>query len=233
MILFEIPLLMLIAILADQHTREEILRKEKNSDVEFLWPDSMSSLLMLEADCYFDLDFNPDMERTEQLRKLLPAPVFVGAISETLSDLGDARFIRLNSWPGMIARETLEVAFADSRAELVQSVFRQIGWKYISVPDTEGLVTPRILAMIINEAFFALEENISSTDQIDIAMKLGTGYPYGPFEWAEKIGLGNIVQLLKLLGARNSRYQISTRLTEAADPNFKLPGMWSGKKIHN
>jgi 3-hydroxybutyryl-CoA dehydrogenase len=68
------------------------------------------------------------------------------------------------------------------------------------------MITPRTIAMIINEAYFALEEEISSKEQIDIAMKLGTNYPYGPFEWAEKIGLKKIYNLLTQLYQTDKRY---------------------------
>src|ERR1700710_2457559 len=47
----------------------------------------------------------------------------------------------------------------------------------------------RVVAMIINEAYYALDAGVSSKESIDLAMKLGTGYPYGPFEWADRIGL--------------------------------------------
>ena len=60
------------------------------------------------------------------------------------------------------------------------------------VPDVKGFISSRIVSMIINEAYFALEENVSTKEEIDIAMKLGTNYPYGPFEWSKKIGLKNI-----------------------------------------
>ena len=42
--------------------------------------------------------------------------------------------------------------------------------------------------MIINEAFLALQEGVSTKEEINTAMKLGTNYPLGPFEWVEKIG---------------------------------------------
>jgi 3-hydroxybutyryl-CoA dehydrogenase len=38
-------------------------------------------------------------------------------------------------------------------------------------------------------------------------MKLGTNYPYGPFEWSRLIGLQNIADLLLTLGAGQPRYQ--------------------------
>jgi 3-hydroxybutyryl-CoA dehydrogenase len=53
--------------------------------------------------------------------------------------------------------------------------------------------------MIVNEAFIALKEGVSTKEEIDIAMKLGTNYPYGPFEWAEKIGTERIKNLLSKL----------------------------------
>jgi 3-hydroxybutyryl-CoA dehydrogenase len=37
-------------------------------------------------------------------------------------------------------------------------------------------------------------------------MRLGTNYPFGPFEWSEKIGLENIYDLLNKLAATDDRY---------------------------
>jgi 3-hydroxybutyryl-CoA dehydrogenase len=74
------------------------------------------------------------------------------------------------------------------------------------------MITPRIIAMIINEAWFSLAENISTRDEIDTAMKLGTNYPYGPFEWGEKIGLNRIIELLNELQKTDKRYSIAPGL---------------------
>ena len=79
-----------------------------------------------------------------------------------------------------------------------------MGKKTEWVPDTPGLITARIVACIINEAYFAKGENISSENDIDVAMKLGTNYPYGPFEWGERIGLENVRRLLNALEASSS-----------------------------
>ena len=70
--------------------------------------------------------------------------------------------------------------------------------------------------MIINEAYFALEESISTKEEIDIAMKLGTNYPYGPFEWGKKIGLKNIRNLLYELTLEERRYQPAPLLIKEA-----------------
>jgi 3-hydroxybutyryl-CoA dehydrogenase len=73
---------------------------------------------------------------------------------------------------------------------------------------------PRTMAMIINEAYFALGEGLASAEAIDLAMKNGVNYPMGPIEWGEKIGLHNIAQLLEELNTitRDERYRLSTEL---------------------
>lgn len=57
-----------------------------------------------------------------------------------------------------------------------------------------------------------MEEGISTREEIDIAMKLGTNYPYGPFEWTEKIGIQKIASLLYKLSKNQSRYTLSSLL---------------------
>ena len=80
------------------------------------------------------------------------------------------------------------------------------------VPDVPGMISTRVIAMIINEAYFGLGDGISSKKDIDIAMKLGTNYPYGPFEWGEKIGLKKIYALLKKLSEKDDRYTVAPAL---------------------
>jgi 3-hydroxybutyryl-CoA dehydrogenase len=100
--------------------------------------------------------------------------------------------------------------------ELAAKTLNAVGWKYVWTADDYGLISARIIAMIINEAYYTLSENVSTKEQIDIAMKLGTNYPFGPFEWSEKIGLKNIYALLKKLSKQNSRYTICPMLEESA-----------------
>ena len=73
---------------------------------------------------------------------------------------------------------------------------------------------PRTIAMIINEAYFALGDKLATATDIDLAMKNGVNYPLGPIEWGEKIGLSNIAQLLEELHTitRDDRYRLSTEL---------------------
>lgn len=59
-----------------------------------------------------------------------------------------------------------------------------------------GFTFPRTLVMIINEAFYSLEDNMSSPEDMDTAMKFGVNYPLGPFEWLSMIGPKPVLQLL-------------------------------------
>jgi 3-hydroxybutyryl-CoA dehydrogenase len=64
--------------------------------------------------------------------------------------------------------------------------------------------------MIINEAYYAAQDGIASREDIDKAMRLGTNYPHGPFEWAERIGLSAVYQLIESLyrDTHDERYKV-------------------------
>jgi 3-hydroxybutyryl-CoA dehydrogenase len=141
-------------------------------------------------------------------------PIFVHAVIDTLQAMKHTQTtIRINAWPGFLQRSNWEIAgiLTDS----VVDIFALLHKQYTLVPDVPGFVAPRIIAMIINEAYFALGEGISTKEEIDIAMKLGTNYPFGPFEWAAKIGIKNIFSILHILSAADKRY-LPAPLLEAA-----------------
>ncbi|HMO63045.1 MAG TPA: 3-hydroxyacyl-CoA dehydrogenase family protein [Ferruginibacter sp.] len=132
-------------------------------------------------------------------------PVFIHAVAETLSTLqAPPHVIRINAWKGFLQKTIWEVA-GTINAEAA-AVLNGLNKKYIIVPDEPGFVAARIIAMIINEAYFALEENVSIPPEIDTALRLGAGYPFGAFEWANAIGLQHILTLLELLAGIDTRY---------------------------
>jgi 3-hydroxybutyryl-CoA dehydrogenase len=74
----------------------------------------------------------------------------------------------------------------------------------INMPESSpelGEIAVRILAMIMNEAAYAVGEGVASVSDVDIAMKLGTNYPKGPLKWADEIGLDLVFNILKSLDA--------------------------------
>ena len=98
-----------------------------------------------------------------------------------------------------------------------KKVFDELGWDYQLVPDITGMISARIAGAIINEAYHTLQAKVSTRSEIDIAMKLGTHYPYGPFEWSKKIGLKKVYEMLLQLSKENSRYEVSTLLKDEAN----------------
>lgn len=84
-------------------------------------------------------------------------------------------------------------------AKLTRQYFSSLGFECEQVEDRIGLVSPRILATLINEAAFAVLEKVGTPEDIDTAMKLGVNYPKGLLEWVDEIGIDQIVNTLEAL----------------------------------
>jgi 3-hydroxybutyryl-CoA dehydrogenase len=205
---------MKIVVISDGGLKQEWLEQGMKDSVRVEWlfePEPVKG-----AECYIDLLFQPGAERIKKLQTLQPAIVIVNSVIATLNNLPE-NFIRINGWRSFLKRPVVEsVCRMDDlkvQAEKIFSAFNKTaGW----VPDVPGFVSARIISMIINEAYFTLGEKVSSKKEIDIALKLGTNYPYGPFEWSEKIGLKNVFDLLTVLSNSNSRYKPAPLLKKEA-----------------
>ena len=115
-----------------------------------------------------------------------------------------ARVVGFDFLEGRLAAGNLvEVApgldTAPESTAAVEAFFRGRGLELERVDDYGGLVLRRILFMIINEAAYALWEGVASREDIDQAMRLGTGYPHGPLAWADTIGLDRVHDGLRSL----------------------------------
>ena len=146
------------------------------------------------------------------------ATVFVNTCYITLARLSrnhleqGAAVFGFNGFPTLFNREFLEVSLLNSsNAVALADVCATLKTKYLQVDDRVGMVTPKVICMIINEAYCTVQEGIATREDIDLAMKLGTNYPYGPFEWCERIGLSNVYELLEAVydDTKDERYKIS------------------------
>jgi 3-hydroxybutyryl-CoA dehydrogenase len=145
----------------------------------------------------------------------LTKPVIINSVIHTLTEINlRTNVYRINGWAGFLNRSVWEIAGASNEA--VEAIFKEIDIKINFIKDEPGFISARVIAMIINEAYFTLEDNVSSKAEIDTAMKLGTNYPFGPFEWALQIGKGKILALLQKLYLTDSRYKPSQLLIEEA-----------------
>ena len=111
--------------------------------------------------------------------------------------------------------------------------FKQLNIQHRFVQSRVGLVTPRIVCMIINEAYNTLQEGTATREDIDLGMKLGTAYPKGPFEWSLEIGLDHIYETLEALyqDTKDDRYKISPLLKTAYLKNFILYSAFFNTKL--
>jgi 3-hydroxybutyryl-CoA dehydrogenase len=142
--------------------------------------------------------------------------IFINGVFTTLegSKLPE-NVVRFNGWKSFYERTFWEVAGEFSNTH--EAFIYKLNKKYHLFADNVGFPSTNIISMIINEAYFALEENVSSKAEIDIAMKLGTNYPKGPFEWSSIIGLKNVFQLLHNLSLKDRKYTPASLLLKETE----------------
>lgn len=88
---------------------------------------------------------------------------------------------------------------SDTVVEATLELSRRLGKEPWEVQDYPGFVANRILAPMLNEAFYALMEGVATRESIDEVMKLGMGHPMGPLALADFIGLDVCLNILELL----------------------------------
>lgn len=208
---------MQLVVLTNEQLKEELLSGGVDDDCHIDWINSPGELIThTDADAVIDLLFEHNGYDVSHLNNYLTKPVFVNSVNKTIVEIG-LPIIRINAWPGFLKRNIAEVCCNDGAKKndakkILSFLYRKPEW----VPDVKGFISPRIVSMIINEAYYTLEEKVSTKEEIDIAMKLGTNYPYGPFEWSKKIGLKNIAGMLKELYITEKRYQPAALLLKEA-----------------
>lgn len=172
---------------------------DDNSQISF----SENETAVAEFEILFFFNRLPSKDILEQTRSKI---VFVNEVIQTSKELGfPEQVIRVNGWPGFLERNVWEGT--GNISPEAKKAIGLLGRKLIPVSDVPGLVAARVIAMIINEAFKAFDEKISSKEEIDLALKSGTNYPSGPFEWSKKIGAENIYNLLNHMSVSDSRYK--------------------------
>jgi 3-hydroxybutyryl-CoA dehydrogenase len=203
--------------LADENLKEEMLSDGTNGEMDLVWINKAEEFTQYgSADGYIDLLFDNTKERIELLKNFSAKPVIVNSVITTLKEIG-APFVRINAWAGFLKRPVVEASHKSEGIKLMaEDFFSRLNKKIEWVADKPGFITARVITMIINEAWFALGENVSTKKEIDAAMKLGTNYPYGPFEWCDRIGIKNIYGLLTELSKTSQRYKPAPLLEKQA-----------------
>jgi 3-hydroxybutyryl-CoA dehydrogenase len=156
---------------------------------------------------------------------LLSSSVTVAAHDQASWIARPDRLIGIGALPTFAARSLVEMAPTPqtSAAALGQSreFFARLKKEIAVIQDRVGMVLPRMVCMVINEACFAAGESVASPADIDTAMKLGTNYPFGPLEWASAIGFQQVSAVLEALhrDLGEERYRIAPLLRHFASGN--------------
>jgi 3-hydroxybutyryl-CoA dehydrogenase len=208
---------MTLLVVANDVQKEELLQNAASKDVYIEWiSEPGAAANYRNAAACIDLLFENTEERVQWLKQLPVSLIIVNSVITTLAEIRED-FVRINGWNTFLKRPVAEAACNnDSLKEKAAEAFAATGKKTEWVPDIPGFITARVVASVINEAYFTLQEKVSSKEEIDTAMKLGTNYPYGPFEWSEKIGLQQIYDLLHQMAGEQKRYVPAALLTKEA-----------------
>src|SRR5512146_811424 len=194
------------------------------------------------AEC--DLIIEAVIENVEEKRKMYAAldsivkkdAIFASNTSSiSITELMTAtkrpeRFVGLhffNPVPLMALVEVVRtIVTAPDVYETAYEFAKKVGKTPVRTSDKTGFIVNRLLVPYLLDAIRAYEEGVGSITDIDTAMKLGCGYPMGPFTLLDFVGL-------------DTTYYISiVMFDEFKEPRFAAPPLlkrmimagWYGKK---
>lgn len=121
-------------------------------------------------------------------------------------------------------RTLMPTLITDSKHKTAaHSIFNLDGTSLSMIQESTGFVAQRVLAMIVNLGCDIAQQGVASVEDINAAVRLGLGYPYGPIEWGDKLGADKILLILDRMSAisRDPRYRPSAWLRRRVQ--LKLP----------
>jgi 3-hydroxybutyryl-CoA dehydrogenase len=118
------------------------------------------------------------------------------------------------------------VQTSDATYQTVRDLAVRFGKTVITSKDMPGFIVNRMLIPFLNEACFALQEGLSTPEDIDAGARLGLNHPMGPLELSDLIGLDTVLAIGEVLHRElgDSKYRPPTLLR-----NLVAAG-WYGKK---
>jgi len=140
------------------------------------------------------------------------------------------RFIGLHFFNPVPLMKLVEVVRTIATAPEVYETAYEFGKKLGKVPvrtsDKTGFIVNRLLVPYLLDAIRAYEEGVGSIEDIDNAMKLGCGYPMGPFTLLDFVGLDTTYYITHVM------YDEFKERRFASPPLLKRLVMagWYGKK---
>ena len=202
---------------AIQKSIEKLLRRGKITQEQKILAEKISTSLDLDPAKDAQLIIEAASEKIDIKRELFTALDQIAPphaiLASNTSSLSLTRLAAATSRPDKVIgmhffnpvplMKLLEVirglATSDETTAIAFEVGRKMGKHPIEAKDSPGFISNRILCPLINEAIFALQENIGSAEAIDTVMKLGMNHPIGPLALADLIGLDMILDVVRVL----------------------------------
>lgn len=208
----------------DESHREFKLKFGDLHDIQFTRQAVSDSAYYDAYDAVFDYAI---LQHPELLRSYVntKSAVFLNSICTSLRELFFLHKVKersgifgFNGLPTFFNRPLLEASvIMDNDHAALEKTCQDLRTEVRVVDDRVGMVTPRIICMIINEAFYTIQEGTATAADIDLGMKLGTNYPKGPLAWCNEIGIGNVYSLLSALynDTHDERYKVCPLLKKS------------------
>jgi len=146
----------------------------------------------------------------------------VSLVAKQLPDLAVVGLDEALDWS---TASTVAVAGSDDAAlGSAAALLATAGLQTRLVGDGPGLVVLRIMAQLASVAADAVLKGVATAQDVDTAMQLGTNYPIGPLEWADRYGAARVVTVLDNMADfyGEPRYRPSSLLRRAAASDSKI-----------
>lgn len=135
-------------------------------------------------------------------------------------NLDATRTIAIDLVAGLTPHRTLMPSLITQAqyTQIAHSIFNLDDGNVTVIKESIGFVAQRVIAMVINLACDIAQQNIATVDDINAAVRLGLGYPYGPIEWGDVLGSEKILLILERI------------TTITADPRYR-PSPWLQRRV--
>ncbi|WP_037585231.1 3-hydroxyacyl-CoA dehydrogenase [Stenoxybacter acetivorans] len=131
-----------------------------------------------------------------------------------------AQTVCIDLWCNPAKHRTLMLTpiTAKHTRDAVHALFAQDGVGVTVIHDSNGFVAQRVLASIVNLAADIAQQQIAGVKDIDLAVRLGLGYPYGPLAWGDLLTAPRVLTVLTHIfeASKDPRYRPSPWLRRRA-----------------